>query len=271
MTSGRGHHPNDEGFTLVELLVVIIVLGVLATITVLAVSGIIDQGEQNADAADERTLVTAQEAHRARFNSYATEADLVTAGVLSNESSAHDIELTAGGTDYTIIAEGTGTTVASTTPVTTPVTTPETIPETTLPSGPTTTLAPGPHQLHSATIAGYTGQAYGSGPNKVVIISDGSSFLGNWNQIVAEGVELPTTEVIWLVPSPLTGATVDAIVAANPRYVVAAASVPMTNPNTFVGQYLSTRLPSSQFWWGHQDGGLMLMIDHYKAVIVPGG
>lgn len=254
---------------------VIMVLGILATITVFAVRGLVDRGEQSAEAADERTLVSAQEAHQARFDSYATEAGLVTSGLLASESSAHDIDLAADGSTYTIVAEGAGTTVASTAPVTTaettPVTTTETVPETTAPSGPTTTTPPGPHELHTATIAGFSGQAYGSGPNKVVIISDGSSFLANWNQIVAEGVELPTTEVIWLVPSPLTGTTVDAIVAANPRYVVAAASVPMTGPNTFVGQYLSTRLPSSQFWWGHQDGGLMLMIDHYRTAIVPGG
>ncbi len=35
----------DKGFTLVELLIVIVILGILATITVFAVRGITDQGQ----------------------------------------------------------------------------------------------------------------------------------------------------------------------------------------------------------------------------------
>ena len=70
------------------------------------VRGIVDQGEDSAGAADERTLVTAQEAHQARFNSYASETELVTAGLLSSVSSAHDINLLAGGDDYEIVGEG---------------------------------------------------------------------------------------------------------------------------------------------------------------------
>ncbi len=48
----------DKGFTLVELLIVIVILGILATVTVFAVRGITDQGQDSAcavrpaDAAD---------------------------------------------------------------------------------------------------------------------------------------------------------------------------------------------------------------------------
>ena len=35
----------DKGFTLVELLIVIVILGILATVTVFAVRGITDQGQ----------------------------------------------------------------------------------------------------------------------------------------------------------------------------------------------------------------------------------
>ena len=38
----------DKGFTLVELLIVIVILGVLATVTVFAVRGITDRGTTTA-------------------------------------------------------------------------------------------------------------------------------------------------------------------------------------------------------------------------------
>jgi prepilin-type N-terminal cleavage/methylation domain-containing protein len=38
----------DRGFTLVELLIVIVILGILATVTVFAVRGITDKGQENA-------------------------------------------------------------------------------------------------------------------------------------------------------------------------------------------------------------------------------
>ena len=37
----------DKGFTLVELLIVIVILGILATVTVFAVRGITDRGREN--------------------------------------------------------------------------------------------------------------------------------------------------------------------------------------------------------------------------------
>jgi prepilin-type N-terminal cleavage/methylation domain-containing protein len=52
----------DKGFTLVELLIVIVILGILATVTVFAVRGITDQGQNSACAADQKTLEVAAEA-----------------------------------------------------------------------------------------------------------------------------------------------------------------------------------------------------------------
>jgi prepilin-type N-terminal cleavage/methylation domain-containing protein len=52
----------DKGFTLVELLIVIVILGILATVTVFAVRGITDQGESNACATEKRAVETALEA-----------------------------------------------------------------------------------------------------------------------------------------------------------------------------------------------------------------
>ena len=42
----------DQGFTLVELLIVIVILGILATIVVFAVRGITDKGQKSACKAD---------------------------------------------------------------------------------------------------------------------------------------------------------------------------------------------------------------------------
>ena len=49
-----------------EILVVILILGVLATVTVLAVRGVTSRGEQSACAGDARTLTTAADAWMAQ-------------------------------------------------------------------------------------------------------------------------------------------------------------------------------------------------------------
>ena len=56
----------DKGFTLVELLIVIVILGILATVTVFAVRGITDTGQENACDVEQRTLDTAVEAYYAQ-------------------------------------------------------------------------------------------------------------------------------------------------------------------------------------------------------------
>ncbi len=80
----------DKGFTLVELLIVIVILGILATVTVFAVRGITDQGKTSACEADQKTLETAVEAYFAQNGSSTiaapAETTLVTAGFLRSES-----------------------------------------------------------------------------------------------------------------------------------------------------------------------------------------
>ena len=53
----------DKGFTLVELLIVIVILGILATVTVFAVRGITDRGQTSACDTEKKTLQTAVEAY----------------------------------------------------------------------------------------------------------------------------------------------------------------------------------------------------------------
>jgi general secretion pathway protein G len=67
----RAARHNDKGFTLVELLIVIVILGVLAGIVVFAVNGITDRGVTAACKADIQTVQTASEAYYAEYGYYA--------------------------------------------------------------------------------------------------------------------------------------------------------------------------------------------------------
>jgi prepilin-type N-terminal cleavage/methylation domain-containing protein len=101
----------EEGFTLVELLVVIVILGILAAIVVLAVGGITDKGEKSAKATDKQTLIAAEEAYFAKQGVdkavYAAESVLVTDKMLREPGSEkHNICLNADKSDYEIVRHG---------------------------------------------------------------------------------------------------------------------------------------------------------------------
>jgi len=96
----------DKGFTLVELLIVIVILGILATVTVFAVRGITDQGQNSACDADRQTLQVALEAYYAQEGNaagvLATEATLVTDELLVSESDNYEIVSGAVQVDSTV-------------------------------------------------------------------------------------------------------------------------------------------------------------------------
>ncbi|MCC7078180.1 MAG: prepilin-type N-terminal cleavage/methylation domain-containing protein [Acidimicrobiia bacterium] len=56
---------SDRGFSLIELLIVILILGVLAGIVAFAVGGFSNAGEEEACETDKKTLITALEAFKA--------------------------------------------------------------------------------------------------------------------------------------------------------------------------------------------------------------
>lgn len=80
----------DKGFTLVELLIVIVILGVLATVTVFAVRGVTDRGKTSACKADRKTLETAAEAYFAQYGgtAIATQAYAANTGYTGSAAQA---------------------------------------------------------------------------------------------------------------------------------------------------------------------------------------
>jgi prepilin-type N-terminal cleavage/methylation domain-containing protein len=103
------HKNQDKGFTLVELLIVIVILGILATVTVFAVRGITTQGKATACAADKKTIEVAAESYMAQFGSYPTDlATMETAGLLKDVSTGNWTYAPPAGTVNTYTLTGIG-------------------------------------------------------------------------------------------------------------------------------------------------------------------
>jgi len=106
----------DKGFTLVELLIVIVILGILATVTVFAVSGISSGAQETACDAERNTMQTAAQAYFAD-NGVATipvdtDANTLLIGPTVQETLVQYGLLTEVSTTMAVAANGTVTPVA---------------------------------------------------------------------------------------------------------------------------------------------------------------
>lgn len=101
----RRRGEGEGGFTLVELLVVIVILAILAAIVVFAVGGITDHGQTSACKSDEQALATAEESYFAQNSAYTDMTGLVPK-YLHASSTLHTVAVTGSGTgsSYTISA-----------------------------------------------------------------------------------------------------------------------------------------------------------------------
>ena len=76
----RAAKSDESGFTLVELLVVVAILGILAGVVVFSVAGIQDNAQTSACKTEASTVKTAEEAYYAKNKTYGTSADLTASG-----------------------------------------------------------------------------------------------------------------------------------------------------------------------------------------------
>ncbi len=95
-----GTRSGQAGFTLLELLVVVAVLGALSGVAVVGVNAFDDQAQSSVCAADARAIATAQEAASLGGGAYLDEDALVKAGYLREASTLHDI--TVAGELYSV-------------------------------------------------------------------------------------------------------------------------------------------------------------------------
>jgi prepilin-type N-terminal cleavage/methylation domain-containing protein len=93
---------SDTGYTLIELLLVVLIMSIMTTVVVMAVVGARTDAETNACAADRRNLGVAAERYFAEHTTStlpatgtgpgAYEVTLISAGYLTDPSTYHDLD-----------------------------------------------------------------------------------------------------------------------------------------------------------------------------------
>jgi len=113
---------NKKGFTIVELLIVIVVIGILATLVIVTFTGIQQKGRNTQRQTDINAVDSHVEAFNAQYGFYPTQADLATASFVSTylkgldpealrdpkQATGATIGTAASATQYSYVAAGTG-------------------------------------------------------------------------------------------------------------------------------------------------------------------
>jgi prepilin-type N-terminal cleavage/methylation domain-containing protein len=109
---------NESGFTLIELMIVIVILGVLAGIVIFAVGGITDTGNVAACKSDVKTVDVAVEAYKAKNGVYPPNLDPALTTVDPGPPVVNNVFLRAqpGLSGSTLVNQGAGYTVTYTPP-----------------------------------------------------------------------------------------------------------------------------------------------------------
>jgi prepilin-type N-terminal cleavage/methylation domain-containing protein len=104
---------SEGGFTLVELLVVIVILGILAAVAVFAVGGITDKGKASSCKSDLKSVEVASEAYYAKNIAYASAIDDATHSATTLIGAKFLRDTPATGNGYTITYSSTDGSVTS--------------------------------------------------------------------------------------------------------------------------------------------------------------
>jgi general secretion pathway protein G len=88
---------DERGFTLIELMIVIVILGILAGVVIFATAGITDRGNVAACKTDLKTIEVAVEAYRAKNGDYPADLLILADPTGTDQFLRPDANLTATG------------------------------------------------------------------------------------------------------------------------------------------------------------------------------
>jgi prepilin-type N-terminal cleavage/methylation domain-containing protein len=104
----RSRRASSDGFSVVETLVTLAILGLLAVVVLFAVWGSGARGQAGTCAADASIIATAENAAQAATGAYLSVPGLQSAGLLPSAPRHHTVQVTGG--TYTLVPDRTCTT-----------------------------------------------------------------------------------------------------------------------------------------------------------------